>query len=852
MKKLLVTLALLAGALHILSAVPAYPGKILMKQPDGSTVVIRLHGDEWFHYATDESGQVVARGEDGFFRPAPMPSAAEREEAVEMRHAARRVRAAAAKAPSLTQGRLRVPVILVNFNGKEFVTDDPKTAFSNLLNQTGYSANGGTGSVHDYYSENSRGAFDPVFEVYGPVTLSKDSEYYAYNQTGRAGEALREACNLLNSEIDFSKYDSDSDGSVDITIMIYAGYSQAEGGGEDTIWPHQGYTSGRFDGKNLGAYLCTAELRGNRGNQMCGIGTVCHEFGHSLGLPDFYDTDYEENGESGGLYSFSIMSSGSYNNNGCTPPYLNSEERMLLGWGEEQTPFTGRGSVTLAPVQDGVAYRTETTMAGEYFVYECRTKTGWDRYIPSGGLVVYHVDKSNRGSLNPSSQWASYYTPERLWSDWGSTNAINAFGDHPCFYIIPAAAQQSLNYTKSGGNIPFPGSRNVTSYNPVDWQEAEGDFHFRNIAFDGSRVTMTVEYNSVAGIRGTVMNTSAKPVRGAVVTLRAATGAAAAPAGTMAVRRAQGAPLMTVTTDMDGTYQFEDESLYDASFVVSVACDGYVEAEARVSVGRKVVTRDFYLRKVGESEESTFCYYDPASSSFVPISSSGVSGSNVAASIHVSAEEASAQANKQLKLISFQLHGDESSSADAVYVFVEAGGRRKFTQEVETPKFGEMNTVNVIGQGCFIQAGQDMYIGYGVVNPSEAYPILAQECDEDHVGYMGTFNVSRVTSWKSMQTGDGKMYTPVLSAAVGAEVEPELGFNHIANPGNGTYSAGSRFNLELVRYEEGAPSSVSWMFDGRAVQGGSVTLTAGSHTVEARLTYPDGAVEVIRLVITAK
>ena len=96
------------------------------------------------------------------------------------------------------------------------------------------------------------------------------------------------------------------------------------------------------------------------------------------------------------------------------------------------------------------------------------------------------------------------------------------------------------------------------------------------------------------------------------------------------------------------------------------------------------------------------------------------------------------------------------------------------------------------------------------------------------------------------------MFTPVLSAAVGAEVEPELGFNHIANPGNGTYSAGSRFNLELVRYEEGAPSSVSWMFDGRAVQGGSVTLTAGSHTVEARLTYPDGAVEVIRLVITAK
>lgn len=849
MKKLLATLALLLGALHILSAIPAYPGKIRVTQPDGSMITIRIHGDEWFHYITDETGQVVAQDADGFYRPAAMPTAGQREEATRMRRAARQMRA---QASSVTRGTQRIPVVLVSFSDKEFRINDPATAFSNMLNQEGYSANGGTGSVRDYYFENSHGDYTPVFEVFGPVTLSNTSEYYAYGQTGRASDALKEACSLLDNEIDFKRYDSDNDGSVDMILMYYAGHNQAEGGGTSTIWPHQGYASGRFDGKKLNRYFCTSELRGASGIQMCGIGPTTHEFGHALGLPDFYDSNYEENGQDGGLYSFSLMSDGPYNNNGCTPPYLNSEERMLLGWGGEQTPITARGTLTLAPVQDGVAYRTETTMAGEYFVYECRTKTGWDRYIPGGGLLVYHVDKSNRESLNPSSQWASYYTPERLWSDWVSTNAINAFGDHPCFYIIPAASQQSLYYTRGGANIPFPGGRNVTSYNPVDWQEAEGDFHFKNIAFDGSRVTMTVEYNSVAGIRGTVMNTSAKPVRGAVVNLYAAT-AAAAPAGTMAVRRVQGRPLMSVTTDMDGTFQFEGESLYDASFIVTVACDGYVEAEARVSVGRRIVTQDFYLRKVGESEESTFCYYDPTSSSFVPVgNSSGTTGSNVAASIHISAEEASAHANKQLKLISFQLHGDENSSADAVYVFVEAGGRRKFIQEVENPKFGEMNTVNVIGQGCFVQAGQEMYIGYGLTNASEAYPILAQECDEDHMGFMGTFNVSRATSWRAMQMGDGKMFTPVLSAAVGAEVEPELGFNHIANPGNGTYPAGSRFELALVRYEEGAPSSVSWIFDGRAAQGGSVTLTAGSHTVEAHLTYPDGAVEVIRLVITAK
>ena len=87
---------------------------------------------------------------------------------------------------------------------------------------------------------------------------------------------------------------------------------------------------------------------------------------------------------------------------------------------------------------------------------------------------------------------------------------------------------------------------------------------------------------------------------------------------------------------------------------------------------------------------------------------------------------------------------------------------------------------------------------------------------------------------------------------MGEPVQPELGFNYIANPGNGTYKAGDRFDLALVRYEDDAPSTVTWKYDGQTVRADSVSLTAGSHTVEAHLTYPDGTVEVIRLVINAK
>ena len=849
MKKILASLALLLSALYTLSAIPAYPGKIRVTQPDGSVITIRIHGDEWFHYITDESGQVVAQDPDGFYRPAPMPTAEQREEAAQMRRAAHQMRA---QASSLTQGSHKIPVILVNFSDKAFIVNNPAVAFSNMLNQEGYTTNGGTGSVRDFYVENSHGTYTPEFEVFGPVTLSNTSEYYAYNKTGRASVALKEACGLLDNEIDFSQYDSNNDGSVDMILMYYAGHNQAEGGGSDTIWPHQGYASGRFDGKNLSRYFCTSELKGSYGNQMCGIGTTTHEFGHSLGLPDFYDTDYDENGSAGALYTFSTMCSGSYNNNGRTPPYFNSEELQILGWPVEQVEIPSQGPLTIHPIQEGTAYRTEATMEGEYFVYECRTLTGWDRYLPKGGLLVYHVDKAARGSLNPSSPWSNYYTPANLWAYWSSTNAINAFGSHPCFYLVPAAAQNDLDYSGNQANIPFPGGKGVHSYTPVDWQESITDFRFSDIAFDGSKVTMTVRYTSVPGVNGVVRNSAAKPVRGATVSLYDA-GAASAPARNQGVarRRVSGTPLMTATTDVDGSYSLEGASLADGTFTLVVTCDGYVETQATVQIGRSIVSQDFYLRKVDESEESTFIKYDPEGGSFVAFGY-GDASYNHSAGIRLSAEEAAAFAGKQIKLISFQPGGDETTTVTAAYVFIEVGRTRRFTQKVDDIRFDAMNTVNVVGQEFYVPTGSEIYIGYGLVGCSSGYPILVQACDEENAGVIAQFNQTRANSWSVMQTGDGSYYTPVISASVGEPVQPELGFNHIANPGNGTYAVGDRFELALVRYEDDPYTDLSWTFDGTVVQADAVTLTAGVHTVEAHLAYPDGSVEIIRLVITAE
>ena len=154
---------------------------------------------------------------------------------------------------------------------------------------------------------------------------------------------------------------------------------------EPAVFFQPGARDARFDGLGLDAYFCTSELKGSQGTNMCGIGTTCHEFGHSLGLPDFYDTNYEENGSCSALSSFSTMCSGSYNNDGRTPPYFNAEERVYLGWMiDSDIQDLPAGEISFGSVKDDIAYRSYTDVEGEYFLYECRDGSGWDAPLPKG------------------------------------------------------------------------------------------------------------------------------------------------------------------------------------------------------------------------------------------------------------------------------------------------------------------------------------------------------------------------------------------------------------------------------------------------------------------------------------
>ena len=70
-KSILLTLAALLCGIQVMTAIPAYPGRIEYVQPDGTKIVLRQHGDEFAHWTTDAAGRLVSLSSDGYYRPAP-------------------------------------------------------------------------------------------------------------------------------------------------------------------------------------------------------------------------------------------------------------------------------------------------------------------------------------------------------------------------------------------------------------------------------------------------------------------------------------------------------------------------------------------------------------------------------------------------------------------------------------------------------------------------------------------------------------------------------------------------------------------------------------------------------------
>ena len=538
MKKLLLSTVFLAGMSLSLYAVPALNRTILKTLPNGNTLEIQLNGDENFHYTTLPDGTLITEADNGYFYYAtintetneitatpyrvdlPLPSKAKASNAstesvarqleqMKQTNLKRRMVPHASRPTKLNAVNAdHGVVILANFKDVKFKYT--KEDYEKMLNEEGYSDYSSTGSARDYFIDSSYGKFSPTFEVYGPYDLSKNmSEYGGNDRSGSDRNPtgmVVEVCKLAEADgVDFSKYDTDNDGYVDNVYVFYAGKGEANGGSEDTVWPHRwvidptyNFSGTKEDTKVSGVYLydyaCSNEICEENqhyiGNDLQGVGTFIHEYGHVLGLPDLYYTGY---GNARTLEIYDVMDYSNYLNYGRTPVSYSAYERMFCEWVTPEQIFPDGNStqVELPLIAEGkvlliTANGKEHNMDGknpdpnEFYLLENKPDTGWDYYANVTASPNY-AQKGDKGMLITRVKYVSFLWDNNMVnnnsSNMGVSYVTNSTQTYPYYYPM------------------FPGKRNATSI-------TFGNYEITDIVRDDEtgKITFNIRNTKMSGI----------------------------------------------------------------------------------------------------------------------------------------------------------------------------------------------------------------------------------------------------------------------------------------------------------------------------------------------------------------
>lgn len=434
-------------------AVMANPKIIKEKQPDGTEINIRLLGDEFYSWFEDDKGYTIIqdtqtkvwsyaqqndlgklepsknlvgkvkptqlnirkslKDDSKFFRanqnriqrtsriqkalPSNMNSAATSTDGVQ-------------KAASVT-GKKTNFVLLIQFKDLKFKDNPPftnstddqiVTAFNNLFNKKGYSADGAVGSVKDFFTEVSYGKLE-YNTVVSPIITLYDQSYKEFSWSlgenvvvPRLQAAIKKALEQLDRQgYDFKSLWPNSN-KPDVFSILHAG-GGAESGNLDFIWSHQWYISPlTLDNITFESYQIEPAGRGKYGNQgLIRIGVLCHETLHVFGLPDLYDASYR----TGGLGNFCLMAGGEWNgSDGACPAHPSVWCKKELGWITCKRAVEGINTIGESATDDEAFYKFAPSSfnSKEYFLMENRQSVGFDKHLPGNkrGLLIYHIDEN--------------------------------------------------------------------------------------------------------------------------------------------------------------------------------------------------------------------------------------------------------------------------------------------------------------------------------------------------------------------------------------------------------------------------------------------------------------------------
>ena len=529
-KKVIGVCAMLAIAMQAMGA-KSTSLPVTITQSDGTRLTVYGHGDEYLSWQTTSDGVLLVQNGYDFYiatvddegvmtataqlaHEAGTRSEAEEalayaqdKEAFYNSLASQRQRAILRSAGIGTNSPAYFPhmgspkalVVLVQFQDVKFVSTAPVATFNNYLTGTEIEINDilqsqNIGSVKKYFHAASGGQFAPQFDIKGPVTVSQNSAYYGADNGSskdvKLSEMLKEACELALSDITIPDYDANGDGTVDLVYFIYAGYSQSVAGNSaNDIWPKSGVTDLTINGTSQKVrYGINNELNYYPGKEFTtnkditkrinGIGLFCHEFSHTMGLPDLYPTVASAQIDDQAMEYWSLMDGGEYVNNGYTPTPYTPWEKEVMGW-QTLTAITMPQSYTL---NNGEAYKVEGDN-DEYVILHNIQQTEWASKLLGHGLLVYRIDYPAT-SVNISD------APNNFPGN-SAVTIVPADGKLLTSYKVENQEQYNL-YARSHAGDPYPGTSKVTEINTIKLNKSTLERIFTNITETDRVITFTL------------------------------------------------------------------------------------------------------------------------------------------------------------------------------------------------------------------------------------------------------------------------------------------------------------------------------------------------------------------------
>ncbi len=297
-------------------------------------------------------------------------------------------------------GPFKILALLVDFS------DNTSSSAASYFDSMLYHETGS--SVRHYFDEISYSQIDLV-TVDNPSSVgwTRAEETYSYYVAGQYGMygaypqnsqgLVEDLVDAVDPEVDFSEYDNNNDGFVDVVIVIHAGTGAEMTGSHDDIWSHKwAITPRNKDGVYIQSFTIQPEFWSAPGDMT--IGVYCHELCHGFGLPDLYDTDNSSNG----IGRWGIMSYGSWNGTmGNSPAHPCAWSRIQMGFADWTNVDSDISAQPIVAVEDGGNIFRLWTGGGtstEYFLVENRQQSGYDAALPGSGLMVWHIDDAKAGN----------------------------------------------------------------------------------------------------------------------------------------------------------------------------------------------------------------------------------------------------------------------------------------------------------------------------------------------------------------------------------------------------------------------------------------------------------------------